>query len=337
MIHTAPRILEGARDRVRPHLRKALETLHPELRHMAIYHFGWSDEQGRPQDGGGGKGVRATLAFLSARAVGMDPEEAIPGAVAIELIHNFGLIHDDIMDGDKERRHRPTVWSLFGVGNAILLGDVLVVLAQQVLLGSASPNRFAASERLTEATLEMIDGQAADLANSSRLGVTLGETITMASQKTAALLECAVTIGAVLGGASESQVEALGSYGRNLGIAFQAVDDVLGIWGLPDRTGKPVGADLREGKMSFPVVAALRRPGVAAERIAALMANGILDEAKIMEATELIEANGGREWTLGEARRRSEAAIEAIESVDLDDDARHDLVSLAAFVTDREF
>src|SRR5580658_5649562 len=200
--------------------------------------------------------------MLAAEAAWADAEVGLPGGVAVELVHNFSLIHDDIIDEDIERHHRPTVWSLFGVGPAIIAGDALETLAHQVLLEASPATGAAASAALAEATAAMISGQADDIAFEKRRNVSVEECMAMSAGKTGALLGCASSIGAVLAGAPDATVGALRDYGRHLGLAFQAVDDLLGIWGDPDRTGKPAGSDLRQRKKSMPVVSALAAGGV---------------------------------------------------------------------------
>ena len=135
-----PEVLARSRRVITPAIEKAVDRLAPEIRHIATYHLGWTDVEGHPVKAPGGKGVRPTLAILGAEAAWADPEVGVPGGVAVELVHNFSLIHDDIIDTDLERHHRPTVWSVYGVGQAIVAGDALQILAHQVLLESA-PDR----------------------------------------------------------------------------------------------------------------------------------------------------------------------------------------------------
>jgi geranylgeranyl diphosphate synthase, type I len=231
-ITSVPDALARARDAVHPAMVAAVERLNPELGRIAAYHLGWRDEHGAPSARGSGKGVRPALAVLSAEAAGGDAGAAVPGAVAVELVHNFSLLHDDVIDGDRERRHRPTVWALYGVGPALLVGDALLTLGHQVLL-EQDPAGATASAELTDAVAAMIGGQADDMTFEGRADVTTGECLGMVAGKTGALLSCAATIGSVLVGAPTAVVESLRSYGAHLGVAFQAVDDILGIWGDP--------------------------------------------------------------------------------------------------------
>ncbi len=337
MIGTVPSSLTRARGLLDPALREAVEGLGPELGRVVAYHLGLADAEGRPQGGGGGKALRPALAFLSAEAVGAPAGVALPGALAVELVHNFSLLHDDVMDRDRERRHRPTAWALFGVGNAITAGDALLAEAQRVLLDPPTPERVRAARELAAATARMIVGQAQDLAFESRLDVSFAECRRMSANKTGALLSCAASIGAVLAGAPEAATRALGGFGLHLGLAFQAVDDVLGIWGRPELTGKPVAGDLRQHKKTFPVAAALEARHPAALRLRELLTNGHLSEEALAEAVRLVEEAGGRERTEEEAGRQLRLALRALERVPLEAGPREQLVELARFVAAREF
>lgn len=334
----APEVLGRARDLVEPSLRDAVATLYPDLRLASDYHFGWVDADGRPA-AHGGKGIRPALAVLGAEAVGGTGADAVPAAVAVELIHNFSLLHDDIVDDDRERRHRPTVWAVFGIGDAIIAGDALQTLAFEVLLADSNARRVEVATRLSRATQEMITGQAMDMAFDRREQVTLEECQQMEARKTGALLAFSVGAGALLAGAGDATVAALERYGSELGLAFQAVDDVLGIWGDPAVTGKPAGNDLRERKKSVPVALAMAAGGGAAERLRKLLApreQGGVDEAAVAEARELVEAAGARQATIDIAHRHLAGALQALDRPDLAPGARAELGALAQFVVERQ-
>jgi geranylgeranyl diphosphate synthase type I len=270
--------------------------------------------------------------------------------VAVELVHNFSLIHDDIIDEDTERHHRPTVWSVYGVGPAIIAGDALETLAHQVLLETSPATAAAASGALAEATAEMISGQSDDIAFETRRNVSVEECMAMSAAKTGALLGCASSIGAVLAGAPPATVGALRDFGRHLGLAFQAVDDLLGIWGDPARTGKPAGNDLRQRKKSMPVVSALAAGGEEADELRALLLGdpdsvgsngtapvlGPLDSAQVERAAYLVEACGGREWTVVRAKAHLDSALGALERVRLSAVPHRELADVAVFVVERE-
>jgi geranylgeranyl diphosphate synthase, type I len=274
---------------------------------------------------------------LSAEAVGAAPEIALPGAVALELVHNFSLLHDDIIDGDRERRHRPTVWALHGVGRAIILGDALASLATRVLLETPGPEGRAATRELVAAVDTMIDGQAQDMAFEGAPAVTVDQCVTMEARKTGALLACASTIGAILAGGPPPAVGALREYGLQLGLAFQAVDDLLGIWGDPERTGKPRGSDLDGHKKTYPIAAALARGGAPADALRRLLDDGPLTDADRTRAARLVVDAGGRDATERFATRSLERALAALEQEDLEPGPAAELRELAIFAADRDF
>lgn len=336
MTPAPPETLARARALLVPALADAVRRLDPRLERVVAYHLGWIDADGAPVRGDGGKAVRPTLALLAAEAAGGKAHDALPGAVAIELVHNFSLLHDDVMDEDRERRHRPTAWVVFGVGPAICAGDALVVLANQVLVDEPTPARLRAAARLSEATQTMIAGQAADLAFEGRFDVGVPAYLGMSAGKTGALLGCAAALGALLVEAPAATVEALETFGRSLGLAFQAIDDWLGIWGRPEITGKPVGSDLRQRKASLPIVAAVEAGGTAAEELRALLTEGRLTEERIRRAIALVEANGGRERTQAEAEAQLSAALANLTALP-GCEAVRELRELAHFIAKREF
>ncbi len=337
-------VLARSRRAIHPALTAAIDRLAPEIRQIAAYHMGWTDSDGNPVEAPGGKGVRPTLAILGAEAAWADPEVGVPGGVAVELVHNFSLIHDDIIDTDTERHHRPTVWSAYGVGPAIVAGDALQVLAHQVLLESNPATGPAASADLADATAAMIAGQADDIAFEKRRSVSVEQCTAMCAAKTGALLGSAACIGAILAGAPEATVGALRDYGRHLGLAFQAIDDLLGIWGDPERTGKPAGGDLRQRKKSMPVVSALAAGGAEADELRELILGpegsteplAPLETDAVERARYLVEACGGREWTTVRAKANLDAALGALERVRLSAIPHRDLADLAVYVVERE-
>ncbi|RCG15392.1 polyprenyl synthetase family protein [Streptomyces reniochalinae] len=338
-------LLERGRTLSTPVLRAAIERLAPPMDTVAAYHFGWIDAAGRPSESAGGKAVRPALALLSAEAASAAPEVGIPGAVAVELVHNFSLLHDDLMDGDEQRRHRDTVWKVHGPAQAILVGDALFALAGEILLELGTVEAGRATRRLTTASRKLIDGQAQDISYEHRDLVTVEECLDMEGNKTGALLACAASVGAVLGGADDRTADALEAYGHHLGLAFQAVDDLLGIWGDPQATGKQAWSDLRQRKKSLPVAAALGSRGPAAARLATLLSADAaksqaefedFHEAEFAERAALIEEAGGREWTSQEAQRQHTTAIQALDSIEMPGRVREQFVALADFVVVRQ-
>lgn len=333
----APASLHRGRDVTTPGLRTALDLLDRRTRHQAAYHLGWITAAGAPTAADGGKAVRPALALLSAQAVGARPETALPGAVAVELVHNFSLLHDDLMDGDEERRHRRTVWSLWGASSAILTGDALLALAQEVLLDCGLPTAAPAAGLLARTTRRLIHGQVQDMAFEQRRHVTVEECLEMAGGKTGALLAASAAIGALLAGAPQPAVDALALYGEQVGLAFQLTDDILGIWGDPATTGKSVHSDLRARKKSLPVAYALDQGGTLGVELAAWLAvPGDPGPAELRRAAGLIEAAGGRAWAQAEAARRMALGEAALRGAGLDAGTCEELLAIGRFIVRRE-
>ncbi|HEY9388627.1 MAG TPA: polyprenyl synthetase family protein [Mycobacteriales bacterium] len=332
-----PASLSLARELVEPALRRAVESICEPMRRVAGYHHGWLDRDGAPTGTEGGKALRPALALLSARAAGAPAEHGVPAAVAVELVHDFSLLHDDVMDGDTERRHRPTAWTVFGVSSAVLAGDALLTAALESLLTVESTGGLAASRALARATQRLISGQASDLEFENRADVTVEECVAMAAHKTAALISCACALGALLVGAPEPLSRGLADFGHEVGLAFQLTDDLLGIWGSPQVTGKPVLSDLRARKKSVPVVAALNSHTPSAAQLADLyLRPEPMTGEELVLAAKLVEDAGGRKWTEAEATRRLSAAERHLDELNLPRDVHAEFVQIACFVTDRD-
>ncbi|MGW0479442.1 polyprenyl synthetase family protein [Nonomuraea sp. NPDC003214] len=311
-----------------PALREAVSGLHPWGARMAAFTLGWSDVDGRPADGDGGKHLRPAIAMLAAEAAGAPLEAGLPGAVAVELVHAFSLVHDDIMDADERRRHRQALWKAYGVGPALLTGDALLALAVARLAGTGEPMRH-----LSRALVELVQGQTRDLAFESRpwLGrdaVTVAEYEVMAAGKTGSLLAAAAATGVALGGRPEL-AETAWDMGCAFGVAFQIYDDVLGIWGDPAVTGKPIHSDLRRGKKTLPVLAVLSAGGPPAAELAAALDAAALDgpapgdpapghaapgDDAVRHAARLVEHAGGRRAALDLAARHAASALELMDA-----------------------
>ncbi|HEV2375626.1 MAG TPA: polyprenyl synthetase family protein [Streptosporangiaceae bacterium] len=349
MTAVMPAGVETARDLVGPALAEAMNRLSPEVRTVAAYHLGLAPADPpdpaapRPngagrRPSGAGKALRPALTLLSARAAEAPPERGVPAAVAVELVHNFSLLHDDIMDGDTERRHRPTAWTVYGVGAAILAGDAMLALAQDLLLEDSAPQGVWAARCLSAAVQRLIAGQGADLAFEDRDEVSLAECLTMASDKTAALMACACSIGAIQIGAAPELAMGLAGFGAHAGLAFQLTDDLLGIWGAPEVTGKPVRSDLRARKKSLPVVAALTAGSPASDKLAALLrAEEPLSEDDLVLAADLVEEAGGRDWTQAEAAAQLSAAHQCLEETPMPAEVRSEFAGIAEFITARQW
>lgn len=330
-------LLERTRALVDPRLRAAVASLPGSIRRVAMYHFGWQEADGSPSSGPAGKAVRPALVLAATRALGGDQERAVRAAVAVELVHNFTLLHDDVIDEDRTRRHRPTAWAVFGIPDAVIAGDAMLALAQRLLAEDPSPAGVRASARLSSCVIELCAGQQADCAFEDRGPdeVTLDECLTMATAKTGALLGCACALGALYAGAGERAVGAMDGFGREAGLAFQLIDDLIGIWGDPARTGKPVGADLVAHKKSLPVVAALTSGTPAAAELATVYRGSMNTPGEVSRAADAVDRAGGRDWAQTAAADRMARAVHHLSRAVPDPARAGDLLSLAEFVTRR--
>jgi geranylgeranyl diphosphate synthase type I len=252
------------RDEIEAELRHILGPRESPLYDMLRYHLGWINESGEQISVTRGKSLRPVLCLLACSAETGDYTRALPAAAALELVHNFSLIHDDIQDNDAERHGRPTVWSIWGKSQAINAGTSMRILASLALdslahKGVTLDRQFRAHRLLDECSLSLIEGQYLDIDFESRFDITTSDYFTMISKKTACLITCALEMGAMLGTDDESHLEAFHQLGLALGLAFQVQDDILGIWGCSEDTGKPVYSDIRSHKKSLPIVYALER------------------------------------------------------------------------------
>jgi geranylgeranyl diphosphate synthase type I len=229
---------------------------------MVNYHLGFVDtafERVSLPASARGKRFRPLIAMLACAAVGGEPEQAAPLGAAIEILHNFTLIHDDIQDESPVRRHRPTVWSEWGVAQAINAGDAAFAAAQIALLnlhanGTHSDLVLRLAAEFNRMTIQIVQGQALDLQFEGRDNVTPAAYLTMIELKTAVIVRYAAWAGALLGGASDERAALFADFGRSLGIGFQVRDDALGIWGAMATTGKVRADDIRRRKQSLPIV-----------------------------------------------------------------------------------
>lgn len=232
-----------------------------ELWGMLQYQLGFVDESLQPVQAPAGKRFRPGMCMLTCEAVGGTPDDALTAAVAIELLHNFSLIHDDIEDDDPQRRHRPTVWKIWGKPLAINAGDAMFALATRLILDS-SPDADAAGvlgRAFSAIAFDLTHGQYLDMSFEDRSDVHPDEYIRMIGLKTAALIRFSAWSGARVAGAPQETLEALLRYGFELGKGFQIRDDIMGIWGSKDETGKIEAQDLRKRKKTFPVLVAMER------------------------------------------------------------------------------
>lgn len=329
------RLLERYRPAIFEALRSTVESRSAPPFDLVPYHLGWSDRDGRPAEAQGGKLLRPVLCLLACDAVGGGWRGALPAAVALELLHNFTLIHDDVEDASDERHGRETLWRVAGQAQAINVGDGLFALAHATMLSLDAPadRVLAAARMLDDATLALCEGQQLDIASADQQRDRAAY-LAMVDGKSCALLAASTGIGALLGGAPDATVEALQEYGRRLGFAFQIRDDILGVWGEPTVTGKSSSDDLRAGKRTFPVVVALEHTE-SRDDLLSLIDREEPSEAEIERARTLIEATGARDQSERAAAEHADRAVEALDGLPLDADRRGELAQLARFAADR--
>lgn len=279
---------------------------------MLAYHLGWEGEGAGPE--ASGKRIRPLLLLLTAASTGGDWEKALPAAAAVELVHNFSLIHDDIEDNSPMRRGRPTVWRKWGIPQAINAGDAMFTLAHIALLrleATTDPQITLRSARLLQETcLQLTQGQYLDISYENRKDLPLDSYWPMVSGKTAALLSACTKIGAVVAGGNPKICDAFGDFGHFLGLAFQAQDDLLGIWGDAALTGKSSESDLVSGKKSLPVLYGLSKNGDFAAR----WRQGPISGSEVKDMADLLEAEGGRSFTQETAEKLTDQALKALEN-----------------------
>ncbi|MEU9237569.1 polyprenyl synthetase family protein [Streptomyces subrutilus] len=311
-------------------LREVVDRLHPSMAAVCRYHLGWDADGAQGAVQRVAKRVRAALALLSVRSVGAPEQFAAVAGTAVELVHQLSLLHDDIMDGDRERRGRPAAWARFGTGAAVLAGDALVVQAVATIFQARAPGVGTAMGELIAAVEQMVEGQAEDLALERRpLGeVSASRYVRMARGKTGALFGCAAALGAVLSDAPPAVVHALRGAGCHLGVAFQILDDVLGLWGERELTGKPVGTDVTRGKKTLPLVLAAASGCAEGRRVAALLGTAPPAPAHVPEIMRLLEATGSRERAEEAAADHVASAIAMLDEAQIPDDVRQQWLAL---------
>lgn len=326
-------------------LRDALSISRPELGPyygMMHYHLGWVDETFAPVPGSGGKRLRPLLCLLATEATGGQMEHSMPAAVALELLHNFSLVHDDIEDNSATRRGRPSVWKVWGVPQAVNVGDGLFAVTHRVLGGLADrgvpPTRTLEAIRAFDAAcVTLTEGQFLDMGFEAQVDVTLEEYLPMIQGKTAALIGVACRLGALIAGAPPETVAHYARFGEHLGIAFQIQDDCLGIWGEEAVTGKPVGDDIRERKKNYPVVYALEQLAAAGDaRLANLYRRDRMDEATVQAILDILQQVGAKARTQEAVRAYHQQALAALAATGIENQAQTWLADLAGALASRQ-
>ena len=321
-------------------LREAVEA-GGELAPMLRYHMGWENLEGAPTRGGG-KALRPILCLAACEMSGGDWRDALPAAAALELIHNFSLVHDDIQDGDETRRGTPTLWHLWGVPTALTAGNAMRVIADHTAgaLTAGGTTQDVAQGTIAELTkryLEMIEGQYLDLSFEAAERVSVADYLDMIGRKTGALLESAMHMGALVATGDHATARGFGECGIRLGLAFQVRDDWLGVWGDPAFTGKAVGADIRRKKKSLPAVYLFdnasdeERPWLEetyrAEEIEGERLDGVM---------AMLDRLGGDTYVQRIAEEQARQAVTAVDTLNIPEESKQLLRAVAEFFATRD-
>jgi geranylgeranyl diphosphate synthase type I len=309
----------------------------PEFDVMLQYPLGWMDEHGAPYSQPTGKRIRPLVLLLCSEAAGGDWQHALPAAAAVELLHNFTLLHDDIQDDSPIRHGRPTVWKIWGRANAINAGDALFTLSYIALhkLERATPAKtvLAIWRVFNETMLDLTRGQHLDMRFEHQPSVTVDEYISMIRGKTAALLAACSQIGGLVGSGDIERAQHFADFGLNLGIAFQIHDDILGIWGDPKVTGKSTATDILAKKKSLPVLYGLE----CSKALNDVYARPHFNDNDVAEAIALLDQTGARDYAVQQENVYYHDALQSLDAAKPQGEAGEQLRALAAWLFERSF
>ncbi len=342
MIQGTKKYIQAIEDELRDILKNEQEP-YDTLYGMMRYHMGWLDSDFQPHEAPGGKRLRPTLCLLTCEAVGGQWQAALPAAAAIELIHNFSLIHDDIEDHSDTRRHRTTIWRLWGIAHGVNTGDVMWTISRLALHrlvngGYGTDRILRVIEMLDDACLQMCKGQYLDIDFEVADAVPLSAYKRMIEGKTAALLSASLAVGAVLGKAAEDIMISYRAFGRELGMTFQIIDDLLGIWGDPRVTGKSAASDILERKKTLPVLYALQwEEEHGCDELTQLYTGEQLSREDIPTVLELLERADTKTYTQEQAQKHHRQALKHLEATAVENPAQETLRHIASTLTDRSF
>ncbi len=337
-----PSVFNRYEEVIQAALKNHLDGDRGAVYNLLRYYMGWADQKGNPVEAMTGKAVRPTLCLFGCEAVGGRLSQAVPAAVSLEFIHNFSLIHDDIQDEDETRHNRKTIWAVWGKPKALVSGNVLRVAADTALQrltdeGIDAERALIAVGLLTESYLEMIEGQYMDLSFEGRHDIGQQDYLSMISRKTGALIRCSLNLGAVVGSDDRAAAAAFRECGRALGYVFQIRDDLLGVWGEEEVTGKPVGADIRRKKGSYPIVCALE---AADERDARLISEIYqkpeVEDQDVASVLEVMERIGVRDNAQAEANWWADEAMRSLAPVELSAESRREIEEITHFLLVRD-
>ena len=282
---------------------------------MIHYHMGWANEVLLPAEVDRGKRIRPILCLLACAAAGADWQVAVPAAAAVEILHNFSLVHDDIEDVSPTRRGRPTLWTIWGQAQAINTGDAMFAMSHlaisRLLQRGVEPEVVVrALRRFDETCVELTRGQYIDMSFEARDTVSVADYVEMITGKTAVLVALCAELGALIAGADDDRVRCFSEYGLNLGLAFQVQDDILGIWGDESLTGKSAATDIVTRKKSLPVLYALAR----SQEMRSLYDGDGSDGEFVQRATKLLNETGAHGYAAEQAEKYSQQAMASLEA-----------------------
>lgn len=329
--------IETMQTRIEAQLKTSLSGLEVKstalLVQMVSHHLGWIKPEANR-----GKRLRPLLSLLCCDAAGGHWQSALPAAGAIEWIHNFSLIHDDIEDKSETRRGRETVWKRWGIAQATNTGDALFALAHLLThelegQGYDSATILAVQKQLDKACLHLTIGQYLDLKFEETEAVTEDEYLEMIEGKTAALIAASCAIGALAAHSEPSKVALFQQFGHDLGMSFQIYDDLLGIWGTPEVTGKPSGDDLRVRKKTLPIIFAINHSHDFQE----LWDSDEIDDNRITRMTTSLNQSGAREYAEEAARSWTDSALKALTASEPTEPAASELAHLTQKLLSREY
>ncbi len=318
----------------------------PIFWHQIYEHFDYTypDARDNPDAMAAGKRIRPVLMAVVARSLTGTYEHVLPAGIALELIHNFTLIHDDIMDASDTRRGRTTIWKNYGIAQAIDTGDGLFSLGilsslQLDRAGNSAEKTLVASRELMQACLDTVEGQALDISFEDRLDITPEEYLKMIGLKTGRFIETAVRIGAYLSTDDAQIIDNYATYGKYLGLAFQMWDDYLGIWGDPEIIGKSATGDIEQKKKSYPITYAFTHADeVQQNRLRTIYnSQGTLTEADVAEVLDILDRVDARAKTQAIVEDYYATAMNALDALTLDNDDYNNLKQLAQFIIQRTY
>ncbi len=323
-------------------IKDYLSEAPPFIGGVIRYHFGWADQNFEPEKSESGKMLRPVLCLLVMDALTGNYKKVLPAAAAIEMIHNFTLLHDDIEDGDLERRGRPTAWAIWGNPLAINVGDYLYTLAFKSLFRLDNAHFsfkkiFLVQQLIADSCLILTTGQDLDLRFEQSQDVTAGMYLDMVYRKTGALLEASILTGAILGTSDPQLIKNYRGFARNIGIAFQIRDDILGIWGDAAKTGKSVDNDLRRKKKTLPIIYMLNKAtGDRRKKLLALYAdNALLTASEISFVRQSLAWVEAHTYAQQSADRYIQDAFGALKRIDISNQPQAELETIARFLIDR--